>query len=441
MTMTAPSPVDTGPLEFGDQTALDRSLSTMVRRLRGSVILRIAADVRAMIAAGKPVCNLTAGDFDPKQFPIPPELLDGIRRALEHGETNYPPSEGMLPLRKAVTEYVAREHRVRYPVESVLIAAGGRPIVYAAYRAVVNPGDTVVYSVPSWNNDYYADMSDANAVEIVASRENGFQPTRSEIAPHLDRAALLCLCSPGNPTGTVMPAETLREILEAVVEENARRRSADRREMFVFYDQIYSGLVFPPATHAHPAALVPEAAPYLIVLDGISKAFAGTGLRLGWVTAAPAVITRLKDFLGHVGAWAPRPEQVATAEFLANPTAVARYRVGMHQRVKERLEALYQGFTALKDDGYPVDCVNPQGAIYLSLRLDLVGKTFENRVIATNEDIRHIMLEQAGLGVVPFQAFGLKGESGWFRMSVGAVSLTDIADAFPRIRGFLDKIR
>ncbi|MFN0181823.1 MAG: pyridoxal phosphate-dependent aminotransferase [Gemmatimonadales bacterium] len=441
MTTTAPLTAPTGSLDLGNQAELDRSLSTMVHRLRGSVILRIAADVRAMIAAGKPVCNLTAGDFDSKQFPIPAKLLDAIRRAFEKGETNYPPSEGMLSLRKAVAEYVEREHGVRYPVESVLIACGGRPIVYAAYRAVLNPGDTVVYSVPSWNNDYYADIAEAKAVELVAGREHGFQPTVDDIAPHLATATLLCLCSPGNPTGTIIPTEQLKGILEAVVEENRRRQAAGQRLMFVFYDQIYSGLVFPPAEHVHPAAVVPEAAPYLLVLDGISKAFAATGLRLGWVTAAPAVIARIKDFLGHVGAWAPRPEQVGTAEFLADPAAVTEYRSTMARGVKARLDALYHGFRALANGGYPVDVVDPQGAIYLSLRLDLVGKSFGGRAIATNEDIRQIMLEQAGLGVVPFQAFGLKGETGWFRLSVGSVSLKDIEDAFPRVRGFLDKIR
>ncbi len=436
MTTTAPAALD-----FGNPTELDRSLSAMVRRLRGSVILKIAAEVRAMIAAGKPVCNLTAGDFDPKQFPIPATLLAGIRGALERGETNYPPSEGMLPLRKAVVDYVEREQGVRYPVESVLIASGGRPVVYAAFRAVLDEGDTVIYSVPSWNNDYYADIIKATVVEIEADRANGFQPTLEQIAPHLPNANLLCLCSPGNPTGTMMTADSLRRILEAVVAENETRRAAGRRLLFVFFDQIYGSLVYPPAQHHNPLALVPEAAPYVIALDGISKAFASTGLRLGWVLAAPALISRMKDFLGHVGAWAPRPEQVATAEFLADPAAIAAYRTDMHRGVKARLDALYDGFSALKAAGHPVDCIDPQGAIYLSLRLDLVGRSIEGKPIRHNEDIRQIMLERAGLGVVPFQAFGLKAETGWFRMSVGAVSLADIAAAFPRVRTFLEHVK
>ena len=95
----------------------------------------------------------------------------------------------------------------------------------------------------------------------------------------------------------------------------------------------------------------------------------------------------------------------------------------------------------MRSEGYPVDCVRPQGAIYLSLRLDLVGKTFGGKVIATNDDIRQLLLEQAGLAVVPFQAFGLPQDSGWFRLSVGAVSLEDIRDAFPRLRGLLDRMK
>ncbi len=428
-------------LDFGNQADLDRSLSAMARRLRGSVILRIAGEVRAMIAAGKPVCNLTVGDFDPKQFPIPVLLRDAVTRALANGETNYPPSEGLLPLRKAIADYVDREQGVRYPIESILVAGGGRPVVYAAYRAVLDPGDTVVYSVPSWNNDYYAEITEATSVAIEATRDNGFQPTLAEIAPHLSTASLLCLCSPGNPTGTMMAAEPLREILEAVVKENAARRDAGRRHLFVFFDQIYGSLAYPPAQNVNPLALVPEAAPYLIALDGISKAFASTGLRVGWVLAAPAVIARIKDLLGHVGAWAPRAEQVGTAEFLANVPAIAAYRTEMHRGIKARLDALFHGFDHLKSEGFAVDCIDPEGAIYLSLRLDLVGRTIDGHPIRSNEDIRQILLERAGLAVVPFQAFGLPGDSGWFRMSVGACSVADIEQAFPRVRALLQLVR
>ena len=109
---------------FGDGEKLDASLSERVRGLIGSEILKIAADIRTLVAEGKEVCNLTVGDFNSRYFPIPEPLLDGIRQALAEGETNYPPSNGIPELRKAVTEYSAREWGARYPQESVLIAGG-----------------------------------------------------------------------------------------------------------------------------------------------------------------------------------------------------------------------------------------------------------------------------------------------------------------------------
>jgi len=431
----------TPTLDFGDQTALIADLSQFARELKGSAILKVAAEVRAMIASGKPVCNLTVGDFDPKQFPIPATLRQGIERALGQGETNYPPSDGIPALRKAVGDYVEREQGVRYPLESILVASGGRPVVFGAYRVLLDAGDEVLYPVPSWNNDYYTAMMGARAVEVPGLREHGFQPTVDQLAPHLSTARLLCLCTPGNPTGTMIDADSLRAIMEAVVAENEARRSRGRKPLFVLFDQMYGSLAFPPAEHANPLALVPESAPYVVALDGISKAFAATGLRVGWALGPAAVIAKMKDFLGHVGTWAPRPEQVATAAFLSDPGAVADYRARFFPEVQARLDALYQGFQALRKAGYPVDCINPQGAIYLSLQLDLIGRQLGERRITSNDEIRLELLEKAGLAVVPFQAFGLADETGWFRMSVGAVSLQDIHDAFPRVRQLLDQVR
>ncbi|HEV8611918.1 MAG TPA: aminotransferase class I/II-fold pyridoxal phosphate-dependent enzyme, partial [Gemmatimonadales bacterium] len=405
----------------------------MARRLRGSVILKIAADVRELADADRPFCNLTVGDFDPRQFPVPALLRDLAVRALQAGETNYPPSDGVLALRQAVVEFTAREHGVSFPLASVLIAAGGRPAIYAAFRCVLDAGDAMLYAVPSWNNDYYASMLGARELAVRAQPEHAFQPTLAELQPRLPEVKLLCLCSPGNPTGTVLPPEALRAILEAVVEENGRRSARRLAPLFVLYDLMYGSLVFGDTLPAHPLALVPEAAPWVITVDGISKAFAATGLRVGWVTAAPAVIARMKDFLGHVGAWAPRPEQLATAGFLQDAAAVAEFRAGMNQALAVRLNALYEGFTRLKAQGYPVDCVRPQGAMYLSLRLDLVGRSVGGVPLPDNEAIRKLLLERAGFAVVPFQAFGLPEDSGWFRLSVGAVSLREIEEVLPRV--------
>ncbi|HYO69635.1 MAG TPA: aminotransferase class I/II-fold pyridoxal phosphate-dependent enzyme, partial [Archangium sp.] len=192
-------------------------------------------------------------------------------------------------------------------------------------------------------------------------------------------------------------------------------------------------LTFGQTKHVTPLELVPELAPYTVFVDGISKAFAATGVRVGWAVGPPSIITRMKDVLGHVGAWAPKAEQVAVARFLDDVPAVTSYLETMKQRVDERLVALHQGFSAMKAAGLPVRSIEPQGAIYLSAQFELIGKAG----LRTNDDIRKLLLDKAGFALVPFQAFGLKADTGWFRLSVGAVSMEEIKAALPRVEAVL----
>ena len=429
------------PLEFGDQVTLDAALSDSVRELQESGILKITRQVRAMLARGETVVNLTVGDFDPRYFPIPQKLSQAIQDAVAKGETNYPTPEGMLGLRESISDYVFRTAGVRYPVDAIVVCSGGRPVLYGAYRAIVNPGDKVVFSVPSWQNDAYSMLTGAESVVIEASVETGFQPTVEQFQPHLPDAAMICICSPGNPTGTVMTEEQLGEILRAVVDENRGREANGRRPVFILHDQMYGALVSKGQKHVFPAALVPECARYLISADGVSKAYAGTGLRLGWMLVPPAVGVRIRNLLSHAGAWAPRAEQVAVAAFLRDADAIAEFRVEMDARLAERLGAMHEGFVDLKDSGYPVDSINPQGAIYFSAQFRLHGRSIDGRKLVTDDDIRSLLLERAGAAVIPFKAFGVPGENGWFRLSAGAVSLDEIRSLFPRIRTLLDEIQ
>jgi aspartate aminotransferase len=427
--------------DFGDQAYLDASLSRLVNGLPTSAILKISNEIRTLVTSGRNVVNLSVGDFDPKYFPIPEKLLHGIQNALASGATNYPPPPGLLSLRQSVSDYVERACGVRYPVDSILIASGGRPILFGAYHTVVSPGDTVVYSVPSWQNEAYIWLSEAKAVILQAKSENGFQPTLDELAPHLRSARLICLCSPGNPTGTAMCPEMLRCILEAVVSENERRRRVgNERALFVLYDQIYGAMRVRNNQHRYAAALVPKSAPYVMSMDGVSKAFAGTGVRVGWLLAAPAIARKMGELLSHVGTWAPHAEQVGTAELLADVDSIQRYRDEMDYKIHERLVATYTGFAAMREEGLPVDCIYPDGAIYVSLQLRLRGKRIGGHTVENNEMIRSLLLERAGVAVVPFQAFGLQDETGWFRLSVGAVSMQDIAELFPRVRALLSEV-
>ncbi|RKH86737.1 aminotransferase class I/II-fold pyridoxal phosphate-dependent enzyme [Corallococcus sp. AB045] len=413
----------------------DTTVGSMVRGLVGSEILRIAAEIRELVAKGNKVCNLTVGDFSPKEFPVPDGLRDQIGTALQAGETNYPPSDGVLELRQAVQRFYERSLGLKYPLEGIVIAGGARPVIYATYRAVLDPGDVVVYPVPSWNNNHYAHMLGAKSVVVTTDAAAGFMPTLAQLEPHLSSARLLCLCSPLNPTGTMLDPEALRAICQRIVEENRAREGRGQKPLILMYDHIYWVLTF-GKKHVTPVELVPEMAPYTVFVDGISKAFAATGVRVGWGVGAPTLISRMRDVLGHVGAWAPKAEQVATARYLDDVPATESFLTTMRQRVDQRLEALYKGFQRMKDAGLPVDAIAPQGAIYLTVRFDVVGKDG----LATNDAIRKRLLEKARFAMVPFQAFGLAEDTGWFRLSVGATSVAEIEEAMPRVEATVREI-
>ncbi|HZL19385.1 MAG TPA: aminotransferase class I/II-fold pyridoxal phosphate-dependent enzyme [Polyangia bacterium] len=419
------------PLSFGEHAAVDGSLSDLARGVIGSEILRIAAEIRALKAKGAQICNLTVGDFDPAQFPAPAALLDGMRAALAAGQTNYPPSDGVVALREAVARYYAKHLGLNYPVESVLITGGARPLLYGSYKTVLDPGDAAVYPVPSWNNNHYAYLCGARAVEIPVGADTNFFPTPDHLRPHLPYARLILINSPLNPTGTAIDADVLRQICEMIVGENRRRERAGGKAIWLCYDQVYWQLVFGGAQHVTPPEVCPDVTPYTIILDAASKSFAATGLRVGWAVMPPAARQRMADILGHVGAWAPRPEQVAMAALLDDDAAVTTYLAEMRPRVQQRLDRLAAGFAEMQKDGYPVEVIAPQGAIYLSVRFAIPDQS--------NDATRKLLLDRAGFAVVPFQAFGLREDSGWFRISVGAVSLAEIDAALPRVRAALPR--
>ena len=413
----------------------DTSLSTLAQGLIGSEVLKIASEVRALTASGRSVANLTVGDFSPSEFRIPRLLESLIVDNLSAGQTNYPPSDGTLELRKSIVDLMRDSFGLTYPLESTLVAGGSRPIIFAAYTAVVDPGEKVVYPTPSWNNNHYTYLSRGVPVELVVGADTNFMPTAEMIRPHVRDARLIAVCTPLNPTGTVMAKSEVEAIARLVVEENERRADAGERALFLLWDQVYWMLTFGEENrHWTPPQVVPESAAYTIFVDGISKALAATGLRVGWTVAPPAVTARMRDIIGHVGAWAPKAEQLAVASFLKQKDEIAAFHEGMIRELRLRLDAAYEGIQAMRRDGLPVNAIAPQGAIYLSAQFDLVER------FGTNEAIRKFLLEKAGFAVVPFQAFGLKREDGWFRLSVGAVSVRDIEEGLARVRGALTSL-
>jgi aspartate aminotransferase len=415
------------------------STSQLAQTLKGSEIIKIGAEINELKRQGQQIANLTIGDFDSNIYPIPDELKQGIIDAYNHNQTNYPPADGVATLRQEVSEFLKKHYNLDYNANQILISSGSRPLIYSTFLALVDKGDKVVYPVPSWNNNHYCHLTAAEEVQIVTRAEHDFMPTADEIRPHLKGATLLALCSPLNPTGTMFDKKDLEEICDLVIEENASRLPGEK-PLYIMYDQIYSMLTF-NKEHVDPVSLRPELKDYVIYIDGISKCLAATGVRVGWGFGPEKIIGQMRSIVGHMGAWAPKPEQVATADFIKNEEPLNNYLTKFKGEVKTSLSLLYDGFQQLKAEGFNVDAIEPMGAIYLTVKVDYIGKTTPSgEVLNSSADINFYLIKEAKVALVPFSAFGTDDSITWFRASVGTCTHDDIRQMIPRIKDALAKL-
>ena len=414
-------------------------LSILAQTLIGSEIVKLGGIIKDKISKGEHIYNYTIGDFDSTEFPIPQLLHTEIKKAYDDGYTTYPLADGETDLRKAVSVFIKQKELLDIDISEILIAAGGRPLIYAAYRAIVDKGDKVIYPVPSWNNNHYTHFTEGEHIKIEATQENNFMPTAAQIKPHIKGAALIALCSPLNPTGTVFKKQDLQDICDLIIEENTQRSDSEKK-LYLLYDQIYWTLTFGDTEHFNPVSLRPQMKEYTVFVDGISKAFAATGVRVGWSFGPKHLIAKMKAINSHVGAWAPMAEQKAVAKFLVQKEAVDNYLIEFKKEIDFRLKKIYEGFIALKKEGFSVDAIFPQAAIYLTVKIDLVGKSFNGKQFTNQTEVTEYILNEAKLAMVPFSSFGAKADSYWYRISVGCVKKEEILDVLVKLRKALKNV-
>jgi aspartate aminotransferase len=415
-------------------------LSHLSETLIGSEIVKLGGEIREKIRQGEHIYNFTVGDFDPSIFPIPKELEDAIVEAYRKHFTNYPAAEGNIDLREALASFIKDEEGLDYGTHEILVASGGRPLIYAAFRAVCDKGDKIIYAVPSWNNNHYTHFVGGDHIIIEAKAENNFMPTANDIRPYIKEATLISLCSPQNPTGTTFKKEGLEAICDLVLAENATRSESEKK-LYVMYDQMYWHLTYGDIKHYDPVSLRPEMRNYTIYIDAISKVFAATGVRVGWSMGPAAVINKMKAILTHIGAWAPMAEQKAVAYYLGNREGIKKYLSHFKKEIEERLHRIYAGFIQLKKEGLPVDAITPEAAIYLTIQIDLAGKkTAAGKILADQNEVTAYVLNEAKLAVVPFYAFGASRSSAWYRLSVGTCKKEEIDEMIGKLRQALKKL-
>jgi aspartate aminotransferase len=415
-------------------------LSHLSETLVGSEIVKLGNQIKERIRNGERIYNFTIGDFNSSVFPIPKELEQEIITAYQQLYTTYPAAEGILELRKSVSAFLKEREGLDYGVHEIQIASGGRPLIYSLFRAIVDKGDKVVYAVPSWNNNHYVHFNDAQHIVIETSPEHNFMPSAAEIKPHIKGASLLCLCTPQNPTGTMIPKEELEKICDLVLEEN-KSRAPHEKKLYLMFDQMYWTLTFNGNEHYNPVQLRPEMKEVTVFIDGISKVFAATGVRVGWAVGPELVISKIKAILSHVGAWAPMAEQHATANYLLQKENVDRYLTGFKEKIYFRLSEIAKGFKQLQEQGFPVDVIEPQGAIYLTVKIDLTGKRKEDgTVLKTQTEVTQYLLDEAKLAIVPFYAFGAGINSPWYRLSVGTCREEEIPEFLQKLQEAMSKL-
>ena len=412
-------------------------LSALAEKMVGSEIVKLGNAINERKRKGEKIYNFTIGDFDPSIFPIPKELEELIIKNYKEHYTNYPPAEGIIELREAVSHFLKDWEGLDYNTNEILIACGGRPLIYTLFNTIVNAGDKIIYAAPSWNNNHYTNLNKAKHCVIETTPENNFMPTAEDVAQHIDDAALICLCTPQNPTGTTLNEQALNDICDLIIKENNKRKQGEKK-LYLMYDQMYWTLTYGDIKHVNPVTLNDKMRDYTIFIDGISKAFAATGVRVGWAFGPQEVIAKMKAFLSHIGAWAPMSEQKATAEYLLQKESIENFLKKFKSELKVRLHKIYNGIITLKEKGFNVNAIAPQAGIYLTVKFDL---TQQNSILKTQEDVTNYLLDEARLAVVPFYAFGASKASAWYRLSVGTCKIEEIDPFLNQLETALQKLK
>lgn len=380
--------------------------STIGEKIVGSQIIKLNNLIKSI--TDKRVYNYTIGDFDPTIHQIPGLLSENIVSQYELDNTNYPHSQGELALRESISKHTKR-NGAGYEPDEILVGAGVRPLIYTMFRTILDVGDYVLFPVPSWNNDHYSFLSYCNTIPIETKPENKFNLTPFDVEYNIHKCNLICLCSPQNPTGTVMDKLSLGKICEIILNKN-KELGCHKKPVYLFLDEIYSELIDDKYNILND---YPDMKEYIISVDGISKSFCATGVRVGWMMGSKSFISQATQIFSHIGAWSPKPEQRATAKYINNTFDYNSF-IDIKKSIYKRI---MKGFISIldkhKDAGF--EYVKPDGGIYLSVKIPYRKTTTDLNYFLS------YLVNDCGIGLVPFDYFGTT-DSEWFRLSIGSVA-------------------
>lgn len=394
-------------------------LSDRLNRLAPSATLAMSQRSNEMKAQGINVINMSVGEPD---FMTPDYVKEAGKRAIDDNFSKYSPVPGYLSLRTAIANKLKRENNLNYSASEVIVGTGGKQGVCNTILALVNPGDEVIIPAPYWVS-YPQMVKLAGGVPVIvpAGIEQDFKVTADQLkAAITSKTKLIILCSPSNPTGSVYTKEELEALAKIVLEHN---------DLFVLSDEIYEHINY-IGCHASIAACE-GMKERTIICNGVSKAYAMTGWRLGWVAAPEWIIKGLNKLQGQYTSGTSSVSQMAAlAAYEGDQGCVEDFRKAF-QRRRDLIVSLAKEVPGLE--------VNvPEGAFYLFPKCSsYFGKTDGKHVINNSTDFALYLLEEGHVATVAGDAFG---SPDYFRMSY-ATSDDNIIEALSRIKDVLSKLK
>jgi aspartate/methionine/tyrosine aminotransferase len=404
-----------------NQTPDRNRVSRRVGSIAESATLAVEAKARALKAAGRPVIGFGAGEPD---YATPDHIVAAaVAAAQDPANHRYTSAAGLPELRKAIVDKTLRDSRYQVSADQVMVTNGAKQAVYNTFAALLDPGDEVLLPAPYWTTYPEAiKLAGGSAVEVFAGDDQDYLVSVEQLeAARTPRTKALLFCSPCNPTGSVYSADQTREIGRWALEHG----------IWVISDEIYEHMTYDGVTSASMPVEVPELADTCVVLNGVAKAYAMTGWRVGWMIGPTDIIKAATNLQSHSTSNVANVSQRAAIAALNGPLdAVEEMKVAFDRRRR--------AIVGMLNDIEGVSCPVPTGAFYVYPSVTgLLGKTIRGRVCNTSAELATLILEEAEVAVVPGEAFG---PSGYLRLSY-ALSDADLTEGVTRIQKLLGEAR
>lgn len=388
----------------------EHMLANRMTRLGGESAFQVFSKAKGLEALGRHIIHFEIGEPD---FNTPNNIVEAGKKALDGGFTHYTAAQGYLPLREAIVTYADKYKRIKTHPEEVVVTPGGKPIMYYAIMATINPGDEVIYPNPGFPiYESLIRFVGGIPIPLPLREENDFRVDIDELKSLINsKTKMIIINSPANPTGGVLTENDVDEIAKLLIGKN----------IYVLSDEIYDRIIYEGSTKS--MASIPEMKDWTIVLDGFSKTYAMTGWRLGYGIMNKYLANRITDLMINSNSCTAQFTQIAGIEALMGSQEAVD---SMNAQYLKRRKVIVDGLNRIK--GF--SCKNSPGAFYAFPNIKETGMS--------SGELSDYLLETAGVAVLSGSAFGVYGE-GHLRLSY-ATSINNIQLAIERLDDAMKKL-